>query len=167
MKYYYWLLQERFWLLSNNKNISHFYYYVWISSLTAHCSMDRVRKKRRLAVSFINDIAKCIKNSKILLYADDLKMYKEITIINDCLKMQNDINRLLIWSKSNLKFNIDKCAVMSITRKILINYAYKINDEQVNRKLKFKNLGILFDSKLLFVEHKLSTCKPAYSVLGL
>ncbi|WP_209391485.1 reverse transcriptase domain-containing protein, partial [Chryseobacterium sp. RR2-3-20] len=45
-----------------------------------------------LFVLFINDIIGCISNSNILLFADDLKIFRTITCLNDCKKLQDDID---------------------------------------------------------------------------
>lgn len=118
---------------------------------------------------FINDITSCVKNSRILMYADDLKIFKNIESIDDCHLLQSDINNLVTWSKSNLKFNVKKCAVMTYTRKTgpgILNFNYNMDGAVLCRKSTFKDLGVVFDSKLYFSDHVLATCKAAYSVLG-
>ena len=49
---------------------------------------------------FINDISLCFKNSKFLLYADDLKIYLRTESLRDCFDLQNDLNNLSEWCSS-------------------------------------------------------------------
>jgi len=122
-----------------------------------------------LFIIFINDIISKIKNSNILLYADDLKIFRRVDNVDDCLKLQEDVNALINWSNFNLKFNVKKCAVMTYSKKIytnIIRFNYSMNGESLSRKTSIKDLGIIFDPKLSFVEHIISICKSAYSILG-
>ncbi|VVC28305.1 Reverse transcriptase domain [Cinara cedri] len=45
-----------------------------------------------LFLLYINDISTVLKHSNILLFADDAKMYKTVTSINDTLDLQSDLN---------------------------------------------------------------------------
>lgn len=76
---------------------------------------------------FINNISECIINCNYLLYADDLKLFRTINNVSDCLKIQEDVDRLVSWSNDHLKFHVDKCFVMNFTKKsdankIVYNY---------------------------------------------
>ena len=51
---------------------------------------------------FINDIGVMVKSSHILLYADDIKLYKPISCQDDAMALQNDVNALMSWSEMNL-----------------------------------------------------------------
>lgn len=44
-----------------------------------------------LFVIYINDIIICFKHSEFLIYADDLKFFKMINSIDDCLHLQADL----------------------------------------------------------------------------
>jgi hypothetical protein len=41
---------------------------------------------------FVNDICDSICNPKYLLFADDLKIYRNINYVHDCKLLQSDIN---------------------------------------------------------------------------
>lgn len=70
-----------------------------------------------LFLIFINDIVEEVKYSQTLMFADDIKIFTEVTSEKDTETLQSDINRLLKWCESNrLYFNFDKCATMSIHR---------------------------------------------------
>ena len=107
---------------------------------------------------FINDIDQSIKNSTIVKYADDMKIYRcfksdmKNQIQNSAL-FQEDINGLTTWSEDwDLKFNIAKCCVMHFGHKN-IKSIYKIHDSQLKYRDQEKDLGVLFSSKFKFDDH--------------
>ena len=72
-----------------------------------------------LFVLFINDIADGIDcDTNLALYADDTKIWRKILSEKDLIKLQADINYLLMWSINNkISFNFDKCKVLSVNNK--------------------------------------------------
>ena len=46
---------------------------------------------------YINDINQNI-NSKIILFADDCVLYRDINLKFDCLELQQDLHKLVVWS---------------------------------------------------------------------
>jgi hypothetical protein len=70
-----------------------------------------------LFLLYINDINQHL-TSKLRLFADDSIIYKEITNPSDHTILQNDLATLATWADTwMMKFNINKCAAMSITLK--------------------------------------------------
>ena len=118
-------------------------------------------------VIFINDIIVNIK-SNILIYADDIKIFKTISSMEDCLILQNDLTTFLHWSNSNLlPVNFDKSYVMSYTNKnFQILYNYTLNNIFLSRVDTFKDLGVIFDSKLTFHNHINAVTSEAFKSLG-
>ena len=108
-----------------------------------------------LFLLFINDLPHIIEFSNILLFADDIKLYLEFSNVQDCLKMQSDLYKLMNWCKANLLFlNFKKCLTISFSRSanhIVFNYLLKINTS-CSRVDSIKDLGVIFDSKLTFNE---------------
>jgi len=51
-----------------------------------------------LFLCFVNDIPLNV-TSTIILYADDVLLYRKINTIDNCIALQNDINKLIKWSK--------------------------------------------------------------------
>ena len=52
------------------------------------------------------------------LYADDMMLYCQINSHANYVALQDDVNRLCVWSDKNfLKFNATKCKFMIISRK--------------------------------------------------
>lgn len=121
-----------------------------------------------LFIVYINDIVKCFRFCEILLYADDLKFFKEICSLEDCQKLQSDLRRLETYCSSNKLFlNYEKCYQISFTRNInKITYAYSISGYNLRKVLIVKDLGIELDSKMLFDCHINSVCKRANKMLG-
>ena len=51
---------------------------------------------------FLNDITSVLNNeTKIMMFADDTKIWRQVSKYNDYLKLQEDINYLLEWSIKN------------------------------------------------------------------
>ena len=71
-----------------------------------------------LFVLFLNDITSGLdKETKILMYADDTKIWRQINEYDDHLQLQKDVNYLLDWSVRNkMKFHPSKCKVLMISR---------------------------------------------------
>lgn len=108
-----------------------------------------------LFLIFINDIGDCFQHCLILLYADDLKIFRRIISVEDCIKIQEDLERFSVYcSKNYLKINYKKCASISFTRKSnRIDYQYQLDQNIVDRVEQIKDLGVVFDSKLHFHAH--------------
>ena len=54
-----------------------------------------------LFIIFINDIVNVITSSKIWLYLDDIKIALEIETLDDCKKLQKDLNNICDWCIKN------------------------------------------------------------------
>lgn len=81
-----------------------------------------------LFLLFINDI-NATATCNNLLFADDLKFYNPIKTDNNCHVLQNNINHLLKWCKTNrLKLNISKCSVTTYKNRTKpISYNYNVS----------------------------------------
>lgn len=121
-----------------------------------------------LFLLFINDISYSLKWSKVLLYADDLKIFMRIKSIADCVRLQCDLNTISQWCSNNcLEINIAKCSKVSYGRiKNFICYDYMINAQKVNVLNEVKDLGVIFDAKFTFVSHLNYIIPKAYSLLA-
>lgn len=68
-----------------------------------------------LFLIFINDLPNWIRNSMIHMFADDTKISRKISVENDSVLLQQDLDSLMNWSKQcHLDFNVDKCKIMRI-----------------------------------------------------
>lgn len=121
-----------------------------------------------LFLIFINDLPSVLKSSECLLFADDLKIFKEIHTVRDCIKLQEDINRVYEWSLTNkLHFNVKKCLTLTIARiKNPVLFEYMIGDEILTRCDKVKDLGITYDNNFSFSHHFTIILRSANRLLG-
>jgi len=70
------------------------------------------------------------------------------------------------WSnKWLLKLNILKCKTVFFGRNINKNYTYSVQGTQLKRLEHIKDLGVIFDSELNFVQHCKEKINTAYSYL--
>ena len=70
-----------------------------------------------LFLLYVNDLLQAVESSRLTIFADDLKVYKEIRTPADSAKLQVDLNALTTQlSASALIFNGTKRKSQSITR---------------------------------------------------
>lgn len=108
-----------------------------------------------LFLLFINDIAKQIHHSKYLIFADDLKIYKNIASDKDVILIQNDLNRIEQWCHLNhMELNVHKCSHIRFSRKKRSNtVTYSIKRIPLQTVHEVRDLGIIMDSKMTFRSH--------------
>ena len=119
-----------------------------------------------LFVIYINDLPEEIE-STIKIFADDTKIFRAISKSLDSTTLQNDLNKLITWSKTwLLPFNYEKC--------VTVHYGnnnprsiYKIDNNQINSSNSEKDLGVHFDNKLKFSPHIRNIVAKANSRVGL
>ena len=123
-----------------------------------------------LFLLFINDLPDLIM-SRVLLFADDAKCYRSITSITDCLKLQEDLNSLSLWSSTwSLHFNPQKCSVLSFHpshSEAKFNHPYYMDSTIVQIKSTPRDLGVVMSENLQWSEHYQSMLAKAYKLLGL
>ena len=122
-----------------------------------------------LFVIFINDAPDVINNKAIPpLFADDTKLYKNITSVNDCNQLQETLTHLDTWSQdNNITFNGSKCKVLSVTRKKApISFPYHLGSTELSRVDDEKDLGVIFSSKLQWNLHINEMVSKANRQLG-
>jgi AraC-like DNA-binding protein len=122
-----------------------------------------------LFLLYINDVSDNVK-SKIKLFADDTKIYREIkdpTI--DTVILQSDLNSVSEWAnKWKMHFNVSKCEVMRITHsrdKSVPNYHLEEMSLKVVHSV--KDLGVNVSSDLSWNKHVGITINKANKVLGI
>lgn len=104
---------------------------------------------------YINDITICFQNARILLFADDMKIYLPINSLDCCARLQSDLDRLTDYCLRNKLFiNISKCCKVTFTRnRVQILHDYSISGSIVTNKDNIRDLGVFLDSKLTFEKH--------------
>lgn len=121
-----------------------------------------------LFLLFINDIVSVFKDVQVLLFADDLKIYKMIRSIHDCHILQYNLDRLYHWCTINSLFlNIQKCQVIRFCKvQSHIIYEYSLNNVKLTPVAHIRDLGVTFDEKLTFVIHVNEITNRAVKMLG-
>lgn len=116
---------------------------------------------------FINDIGDNL-STKFLLFADDAKIFTEVTCLEGCRRLQADLNNLVLWCAANdMDLNPNKCFVMSYTRShSQFEFDYHIARTPLKRISKVKDLGVVMVPNLDPSDHLLHISKQASASLG-
>ena len=132
-----------------------------------------------LFVLFINDMISCISNdTKIALYADDTKIWRNIRSWDDHEALQKDIDSLYVWSLRNkMNFHPSKCKVIQINDKGINPYdqfnphfpatPYFLGGCVMEFTNSEKDLGVLVTSKFSWVDQCNTRLRLACSRLGM
>ncbi len=121
-----------------------------------------------LFLLFINDIVKCFPDVKVLLFADDLKIFLRVRTVRDCVMLQKAADQLLNWcDKNKLFLNVSKCNVVRFHRiKSPILFEYKLNDAVLSSQDTVRDLGVYLDKSLSFEAHINHVSNKALRMLG-
>ena len=125
---------------------------------------------------FINNIDTSVKNSKILKYADDIRIYlsssKESAALQELRsQVQYDIDSLSAWAEdSGMTFNVSKCFQVSFGLPPHKDHLlYNVNGDTLSHILNssFNDLGLTVSSPLTFNNHVNEVTNKAFQRLGL
>ena len=92
----------------------------------------------------------------------------EIKTTNDCILLQNSLVTLLLWCNINRLFlNVNKHKVMRYTNsRSLVQYNYNLDGILLETVNQFKDLGVIFDTKLKFQNHIKYVKNKSLTTLG-
>ena len=80
----------------------------------------------QVGVIHINDLDDSI-TSNVLKFVDDTKLFRKVNTDGDKQHLQNDLDRLVKWSKKWQMFNFEKCKCLHIGHGNLdVNYKWEI-----------------------------------------
>jgi hypothetical protein len=121
-----------------------------------------------LFLVMINDLADILHHSKISMYADDCKIFKEIHSEEDRIMLQGDVNRFNEWCEINkLAMNVDKCVSITFSRKFKsTSREYSLNGKTLMQVDSVRDLGVDFEAGLSFSKHISKSISSALRVLG-
>ena len=89
-----------------------------------------------LFLLYIDDIYQSISHSSVLMFADDITLYKEIVFSSDQDMLQVDLSKVFEWShKWQLSLNPSKCETICISYKHSLPPAsYRLNNHLLSTK---------------------------------
>ena len=126
-----------------------------------------------LFLIYVNDLASLpiSDRSQLVLYADDLLLFRPISNPSDYCHLRDDIAAIEAWTWNNsLRFNTSKCKYMTISRKrspVTPTSPLLLNGTPIEKVKTFKYLGLLISSDLSWTSHIDSVCSKAKRILGL
>lgn len=121
-----------------------------------------------LFVIYINDLLDNV-SSGGLMFADDTKIYRQITSREDALQLQSDIGKLEEWSRLwQLYFNYDKCHVLTMGKfgNIQVAHRYTVYGNEMEHVFEEKDLGVTIDAELKFEDHIAIKVRTANAIVG-
>ena len=106
--------------------------------------------------------------SNLSLYADDMLLYKTISLAADYVELQQDINQIYGWSATNsMTFNSSKCKCMLVSRKRNADCPpMNLNNHQLEQVQCYKYLGLLLSTDLRWSHHIETICTKARKTFG-
>ncbi|XP_077772840.1 uncharacterized protein LOC114582471 [Podarcis muralis] len=114
---------------------------------------------------FINDLDDGLKGI-LIKFADDTKLGGVAKTPEDRITLQNDLDRLENWAKTNkMNFNREKCKVLHLGKK-KERHKYKMGDTWLESSTCEKDLGVLVDHKLDMSQQCDVAAKKANAILG-
>ena len=118
-----------------------------------------------LFLVYVNDIPDQVL-STVKMFADDTKVYREISSKEDCEILQSDLNALGAWANHwLLRFNETKCVVLRIRQ--AIDFQYSLNGTVLQEDDKQKDLGVIISNDLKPETHINDIIKKANRRVGL
>lgn len=126
-----------------------------------------------LFLIYINDLpsVQLTPGTQIVLYADDILLYRDISCHSDYSSIQHDIDSISAWVESNhLTLNKNKCKYMVVSRLVTRNVppprALMLSDHALERVSSYKYLGVTFTESLEWSTHICDISRKAKRVLG-
>jgi|UniRef100_A0A2S2Q882 hypothetical protein len=119
---------------------------------------------------FINGLSKALHHCNFLCFADDIKLFMQINSMDDCLKLQHDVNSFVAFFDGlGLSLNFDKCKVMTFNRiRSPRMFSYHLLDFRISCYDGFVlDLGLKISSNLDPGLHIELVCCKALRVLGI
>ena len=125
-----------------------------------------------LFIIYINTIIQSANCSNMYLYADDLKIFKEITSEEDTEALQLLLDKMYDWTRySLLQFHPSKCNTMRLTtprnNKNCAEGYYNMDETRLKTVEVEKDLGIYIDKNLGFDEHINLKVKKSNGLVGM
>lgn len=118
-----------------------------------------------LFLVYINDLDHGIK-CKVSKFADDTKLATSVRHIEGCIRIQNDLDKLLGWAdKWQMNFNNKKCKVLHVGHSNG-GFNYDMNGDWLETVDQEKDLGVIISSSLKVSDQCLNARNKANRMLG-
>ena len=119
-----------------------------------------------LFLIYVNDLDEGLQ-CMLLKFADHTKLMTKISRVEDCIKLQKDLDRVLTWCETNdMELNSEKCSVMKIGNKNF-PFNYEIKDKSLKVCEHEKDLGVIINNNLKSKIQCLEAAKKANRMLGM
>ena len=107
-------------------------------------------------------------NARLILYADDILLFKPVNSAADVAHLQQDVNLILSWMDTHgLTPNHSKTQLLPITRtKRPLSINISMGSHPIPPCKSVKYLGVNISSNLTWSEHIKSTCKEGQAMAG-
>ena len=115
---------------------------------------------------YVNDMPIGI-NSYMNMFADDAKIMRKVKTLEDCNKLQEDLDKIYDWSvKWQMEFNINKCHVMKMGKsKYRPCKTYKMGEKIIKEVTEEKDLGVIIQNDLSPEKHVNKIFGKTYKML--
>ena len=121
---------------------------------------------RPYTLIYINDLEDDI-SSKVLKFADDTKVFRNVTNDTDKQSLQDDLDKLVKWSeKWQMLLNFGKCKCIH-TGLGNMDEEYKMGDTVLGRTTKEKDLGVTFSADMKVSEQCGIAASKGNQIIGL
>jgi hypothetical protein len=120
-----------------------------------------------LFVIYINDLPEAVE-SEAYLFADETKIFRVISSLDDQQILQNHLVKLENWSDTwLLKFHPKKCKHMNIHRTPKEDEVkYKLLGQEISKVKDEKDIGVVIDEALSFDKHVCQKMNKANSIFA-
>ena len=112
-----------------------------------------------LFLIYVNDITRTL-SSPCLMFADDLKLWREIRCANDHDELQRDIDTINTWALLNdLPLNVGKTIHVALGNATEM-HQYYLDEQKITRESVARDLGVMVRSDLKTSDHS-AKCRVA------
>ena len=119
-----------------------------------------------LFIIYINDLPEVV-SSSIKIFADDTKIYRNVSPVSGHMELQADLEAVASWSaKWQLPFNVTKCKSLHVGSQNPC-HIYRMGDTNLDQALMEKDLGIHIDSELKFRKQAAAAAAKGNQLLAL